>query len=174
MPELELDTVFEAGELSTGDIIDSCSSNASSNKNNNLGGEIISSIPNLSSISRPHQLRNEVTTSNATFSTSETAAKNINSNLLVVPNSIPLNNKVTTVIHEPPSGFVESPFKCQSNNLSSQEKISKSETLSGSTASKMSYSEANEIMILSSDTNIATLKDDTNTKNRFNENGALK
>ena len=173
MPELELDTVFEAGELSTGDIIDSCSSNASSNKNINLGGEIISSIPNLSSISRPHQLRNEVTTSNATFSTSETA-KNINSNLLVVPNAIPLNNKVTTVIHEPPSGFVESPFKCQSNNLSSQEKISKSETLSGSTAGKMSYSEANEIMILSSDTKIATLKDDTNTKNRFNENGALK
>ena len=38
MPELELDTVFEAGELSTGDVIDSCSS-ASSHKNNNGGEE---------------------------------------------------------------------------------------------------------------------------------------
>ena len=172
MPELELDTVFEAGELSTGDVIDSGSSNASSNKNNNLGVEIISSMPNLSNKSRPHQLQNEVATSNATFSTLGTA-KNKNSNLLVVPNSIPLNNKVTTVIHEPPSGFVESPVKCNSYSLSGQEKISKSETLSDSTASKSSYAISNEMMIISSDTKIATIKDATDTKNRFNENWAL-
>ena len=168
MPELELDTVFEAGELSTGDVIDS-SSSASSNKNIN-GGE--STINDPLNISRPHQSRNEVITSKATLSTSD--AKNINSNLLVVPNSIPLTNKITTVIHEPPSGFSEAPAKLKSINLSNHEKLSTSETLSSSTISKLSYSESNEV-ILSSDAKIDTMKEETEAVeviNRYTKRGS--
>ena len=163
MPELELDTVFEAGELSTGDVIDS-SSSASSNKNNN-GGEIISSIKDTSNISKPHPLQNEVTTSNTAVSISD--VKNINSNLLVVPNSIHLGNKVTTVIHEPPSQFVETPLKCQSNALIDQEKISKSETFSSSTITKSSYSECNEVMISNEEAIDHAKEDVIELKNRY-------
>ena len=163
MPELELDTVFEAGELSTGDVIDSCSS-ASSHKNNN-GGEIISSIKDTSSITRPPLSQNEVNLTNKGFYTID--ARHINSNLLVVPNSIHSSSQVTTLIHEPPSGYDETPLKCHSNNLSNQEKISQSETISCSTINKLNYSESNKIMI-PSDAKIDNVAEDlVKARNRY-------
>ena len=75
MPELELDTVWEAGEISTGEAIDGSSSISS---NTNAGAV------NLN-MSRPHQFEIE-------FSTKNHNTKNSDTMLEAVPNdSIRLN-----------------------------------------------------------------------------------
>ena len=111
------------------------------------------------------QCEDRVPSSNTAVSISD--VKNINSNLLVVPNSMHLGNKVTTVIHEPPSQFVETPLKCQSNALIDQEKISKSETFSSSTITKSSYSECNEVRISNEEAIDHAKEDVIELKNRY-------
>ena len=82
MPELELDTVWEGGEISTGDEIDRSSSISSM-----VNGAAM--IPN---ISQQHKLE-----SNAASKTFET--KNIDAVIQVEPVSIELNN-MASVVHE--------------------------------------------------------------------------
>ena len=84
MPELELDTVWEAGEISTGEAIDGSSSISS---NTNAGAV------NLN-MSRPHQFEIE-------FSTKNHNTKNSDTMLEAVPNdSIRLNKIAAMTVHE--------------------------------------------------------------------------
>ena len=110
MPELELDTVWEAGEMSTGDEIDG-SSSVSSSKNNE-GTVVLVDQPN---ISRPsHKLHNEATS---------VATKNI---LQVVPNKVDVNKVETTIVHERPDMFEtrSKSIKSISSQLSNNENLS--------------------------------------------------
>lgn len=77
MPELELDTVWEGGEMSTGDEIDGGSSTSSM-----ANGTVV--VPN---ISQQYELENKIT------------SNTIDAVIQVEPGSMALNNE-RTVIHE--------------------------------------------------------------------------
>jgi hypothetical protein len=130
MPELELDTVWEAGEMSTGDEIDGSSSVYSSK--NNEETVVVVDQPN---ISRPsHKLQNEATT---------VATKNMDSVLQVVTNKIDVNKVETKLVHEQSDVFVtRGSITCNDNLISSQ--ISNNENLSSRNTSPSS-SECNEL-----------------------------
>ena len=127
MPELELDTVWEAGEMSTGDEIDG-SSSVSSSKNNE--GTVVVDQPN---ISRPsHKLQNSV------------ATKNMDTVLQVVPNKVEVNKVETTIVHEEQPDIFEThskSIKCNDKLISSQ--LSNNEHLSCRSHSSQSNSECN-------------------------------
>ena len=114
MPELELDTVWEAGEMSTGDEI-AGSSSVSSCKNNNEG---IVVVVDKSNISRPsHKLQNEAA--------SLVATKNVDTVSQVVPNKVDVNKVKTTIVNE----TLGKAFKCNDLKLISSQ-ISNNENLS--------------------------------------------
>ena len=119
MPELELDTVWEAGEMSTGDEI-AGSSSVSSCKNNNEGIVVVVDQPN---ISRPsHKLQNEAT--------SVVATKNVDTVSQVVPNKVDVNKVKTTIVNE----TLGKAFKCNdlkliSSQISSNENLSCNKTI---------------------------------------------
>ena len=119
MPELELDTVWEAGEMSTGDEIDG-SSSVSSKHNVSVAD------PN---ISRHHKLQGEIMSK-------PTTTKNTDTIVQVVPNSTDLD-KIATIVHEQ-HNFVTS-SKSNDNLLSH---ISNNENVS--THMNLSNSKLNE------------------------------